>query len=378
MEKLDFDCVIIGGGAVGLACAWKISEQNPSLRLLLIDKNERLGAETSSRNSEVIHAGIYYEPGSHKEQLCIEGKHQLYAFCKKYEVPYRCCEKLIVGWSQEELAGLQKISQAAHRNQVPIVELDQAAIQRLEPNISGKYGLCSPTTGIICSETYIQRLAQLVERNGVTLVTQNELVHWEYHLTRGYELQIRCGGKEIFAVHSPVVINAAGLYSLKIAAAIFQAAAPVQMKFVRGHYFLLSQRYQGISSRLIYPLPDIRGGGLGIHLTIDLEANARLGPDTDWRHTDRLDYFFDEDDELTEKFFEAARRYLPQLRQTDLKPGFVGIRPKLISSEGKPADFYIQEEKERGYPGWVNLIGIESPGLTASLAIGDKVLKLIQ
>ncbi len=377
MDRIDFDCIIVGGGAIGLACAFRLAEKRPALKTLLIERNDRLGAETSARNSEVIHAGIYYAPGSLKEKYCLVGKPLLYEFCQKHGVPHRRCGKLIVGSAPDDDAAVAKILAAARRNDVPLEELGADGISRLEPRISGRLGLLSPTSGIIDAEAYVQRLARLAEDKGVTLLLRNEVVGWSR--PGGYELEVSAPDGSRFTACAPRVVNAAGLHSLRLASPVFGGEPPFEIKYVRGRYLTLSSRYKGVSSCLVYPLPDTKGGGLGIHLTIDLEGNARLGPDIDWSAPDRIDYSFTEamEEDLVPKFVEAARHYLPELKPEDLHAGFVGIRPKLVDSAGKMLDFYVAEESARGHAGWVNLIGIESPGLTASLAIADEAVRLL-
>lgn len=375
---LQFDITILGGGVIGLACAYEISKQKPNLKILLIEQHSRFGTETSSRNSEVIHAGIYYSSGSLKEELCIEGKSLLYSFCDQYSIPYRQCGKMIVGSKNTDQPYLEKLFHQANKNGVPLSILSQSDISKLEPQIRGEIGLFSPTTGILSSEIYTQTLAQLSETQGVTLATNSLLVDWD-QVGQTYRLEIREPQGHSFQVQTHWIVNASGLNSFHLSKKIFGRAPPFSLQFVRGHYFQLKNRLKNVTSHLVYPMPDLRGGGLGIHLTLDLEGNARLGPDTDWNFPDKPNYHFipEQVDSLRNKFFQAAQSYLPGLKLGDLSPGFIGIRPKRVGIDGAPLDFYICHENERGYTGWINLIGIESPGLTSSLAIARKVSKLI-
>lgn len=373
MEILDFDIAIIGGGAVGLACARALSKSS-SKKILVLDRNERLGSETTSRNSEVIHAGIYYAPDSLKEKLCLRGKELLYDYVQKKGVPYRKCGKLVVGNSENDREALGKIRKNAERVGVEIRELGEKQVAELEPNVKASFALLSPTTGIICSESFVQALAADCTDRGVEISSRTTLTRWEKS-GKGYLLIAKDSSGTEFGVRAPIVVNSAGLASLEIARPTIGPDFPYEMKFVRGHYVGLSGRFRNVASHLIYPVPDYKGGGLGIHLTLDLEGNARLGPDTDWRYADRVEYRFFEEDEksLLQKFYGEGRKYLPQISLSDLSPGFVGVRPKLVTNGNVTADFYIEEETKQGYPGWINLIGIESPGLTSALAIGAQV-----
>ncbi len=378
-HEISFDIVIIGGGVIGVACAYSISKKYKNKSILLIEQHERLGTETTARNSEVIHAGLYYKEGSLKEKFCLEGKPLLYDFCQSNEIAFQKCEKLVVAHDEVELEELQKMHQRAKDNFVPTKIIDESRIKSLEPNINAKHALLSTSTGIIDSEEYTQRLALLSEQNGVLIFKQSKCLQWT-KLTQGYELLISQPGSDKMKVHTDILINSAGLGAFDLSKNIFGEEPPFLMSYVRGHYFHLSNKFKNITKKLIYPLPDTKGGGLGIHLTLDLEGMARLGPDTDWRQADRVDLnFYDEDIEpLTQKFLKAVTRYLPNVNAANLTPGFVGVRPKLIGFDGKQlGDFYIAKETDRGHSGWINLLGIESPGLTSSLAIANHVTGLI-
>lgn len=371
MDSVELDVAIIGGGAVGLAIAHALSDGRCG-EVAVFEKNERWGAETSSRNSEVIHAGIYYSPDSLKERLCVEGRDRLYAFAASHDIPYRNCEKIIVAADPGEFGELKKIHANAKRVGAPLEELDGVQVERLEPRVKAAGGLLSKKTGIICSETYVQTLARIVEERGVWLAKRSALTSWQ-KAPRGYRLAFEQAG-EVFEVTAGQVINAAGLHALEVAGLALRGAG-FSIQYVRGHYFRLASRWGGAVGRLIYPLPDEKGGGLGVHLTLDTNGGCRLGPDTDWRSADRVDYSFSDTDENERRpaFFSAASRYLKDLKIEDLSRDFVGVRPKRVGNDGKMLDFYIAEESARGYPGWINLVGIESPGLTASLAIGEEV-----
>ncbi len=378
-HEISFDIVIIGGGVIGAACAYALTSKYKNKSILLLEQHERLGTETTSRSSEVIHAGLYYKADSLKEKLCIEGKALLYDFCQTQDVPHKKCEKLIMAHNDEELQELEKMHASAKVNFVPTVIIDEARIKKEEPNIQAKYALLSTSTGIIDSEAFTQRLAFLAEKDGLLIIRNSKCISWN-KLDDGFELSIQQPKSDPMLIRSDIVINSAGLGAFELGKKIFGSKLPFMMSYVRGHYFQLSKKFNHISERLIYPLPDTKGGGLGIHLTMDLEGSARLGPDTDWRQADRIDVnFYDEDiAPLTQKFLKASQRYLPQIEEKDLTPGFVGVRPKLVGFDGKQlGDFYIANESARGYTGWINLMGIESPGLSASLSIANHVLNLI-
>lgn len=378
-HEISFDIIIIGGGVVGVACAYAVSKKYKNKSILLLEQHERLGSETTARNSEVIHAGLYYKSGSLKEKFCLEGKPLLYEFCQTNDVPFRKCEKLVVAHDENELIELEKMHKTAQSNFVPTVLIDQNRIKQIEPNINAKYALLSTSTGIIDSEELTQRLAFIAEQNGVLIFKQSKCLGWK-KLSQGFEVSITQPGTTKMNIQADVVINSAGLGAFDLAKTMFGANPPFLMSYVRGHYFQLSGKYKNITSRLIYPLPDTKGGGLGIHLTLDLEGMARLGPDTDWRQAERPDFdFYDEDIEpLSKKFLTASNRYLSMIQSSELSPGFVGVRPKLVGFDGKQlGDFYISHESMLGYNGWVNLLGIESPGLTSSLAIANHVSNLI-
>ena len=376
MQPQAFDAVVIGGGAVGLACAVRLSQGGQG-QILVLEKHERLGTEITSRNSQVIHAGIYYEPGSLKERLCVQGRPLLYEFCERYNVPYRQCGKLVVGTRDADQKKLETLLSNAERCQVAAELLSGQAIAALEPRISAEVGLHVPATGIICSETYVQALSALARDQGVVVACESQLRSWT-KAPGGYCLEIRERAGSTIQVGAPLVVNSAGLAAFEIAGATLGPAPDFGIKYVRGHYFAMGPKYRNITSRVIYPLPDTKGGGLGIHLTLDLEGNATLGPDTDWRHENDANVtFFDEDiPGLAEKFARAGRGYLPGVSAGELLPSFVGVRPKRVDQQGVLLDFYIQDEGVRGFPGWINLLGIESPGLTASLAIAEEVQRL--
>lgn len=366
----SYDCLVIGAGVIGLACAARLARKG--LRVLLADKERWVGAHTSSRNSEVIHAGLYYPPGSLKAQLCIEGRDLLYRWCQDYHVEHRRLGKLLVAVSPGEVEALQALQKNAERSGVhSLKEIDAVQLRRIEPAVSGVAALLSVDTGIIDSHAYLQSLLSDAQRHGTDLVLDTrieELNHnghcWQVH-------GVSCG--EAFCVDVDRVINAAGLFASEQASRVdgLDPKHVPKTLWCRGRYF----SYSGSSpfSRLVYPMPEANTAGLGVHATLDMGGQVRFGPDVAW--TDRIDYQVEEC--LKSDFARAIQRYFPGLDPQRLIPGYCGIRPKL-SGPGQPAaDFVIQGPEAHNLRGLVNLFGIESPGLTASLAIAERVAQLL-
>lgn len=362
----SIDTLIIGAGALGLACAARLAE--PGRSTLLVEQEALMGSHTSSRNSEVIHAGIYYPPGSLKAELCLEGRERLYAWCEQWQVPYRRLGKLLVAVSDEERGKLEALADNARASGVDeLLAIDRARLAVLEPAVRGTAALLSPNTGIIDSHAFLQSLLACVQRQGAELVLQTR-VDSLVHDGDGWIASGSSAG-EPFSLRAQRVINAAGLFAQHLAQRTDGLAARhiPQLHLCQGNYF----NYNGKSpfSHLVYPMPEANTSGLGVHATLDLGGQLRFGPDT--RYLDSLDYRVDE--ALRDAFASAISRYFPALDSTRLVPGYAGIRPKL-SGPGEPAqDFMLQMPAEHGLPGLVNLFGIESPGLTASLAIAERI-----
>ncbi|MFM8353406.1 MAG: NAD(P)/FAD-dependent oxidoreductase [Gammaproteobacteria bacterium] len=355
------DVVVIGAGVVGLACARALALAGRDV--LVLERHSLIGSETSSRNSEVIHAGIYYPTGSLKAQLCVEGKARLYAYCAERGVPHRRCGKIIVATAEEQLGTLRDYQVHAARNGAgDLAWLDRDAIRALEPAVSAIAGIHSPTTGIIDSHAYMLALQGDLEAAG-GLVVLNANVQ---------ELRRDEGGIRVvtdaLALHARLVVNAAGL-TAPILARQLDVAAPVG-RYARGRYY----GYSGPApfSRLVYPVAE--SAGLGVHVTVDLAGQIRFGPDVEW--IDAIDYTFD--DTPRDAFHAAIARYFPAVERERLMPGYTGIRPKISPAGAPAADFRIDASSAHGVPGLVNLLGIESPGLTASLAIADAVVQRVR
>jgi len=361
-EASDLDAVVVGGGVIGLALARRLVTAGRQVTLL--ESESRLGQHTSSRNSEVIHAGIYYAPGSLKARLCVEGKALLYAYAAQNDVEHRRLGKLIVASRDEELAALDAIRANAEQNGVHDLEwLEARDIAALEPAVKAVRGLLSPSTGIIDSHSFMNALRRDAVAGGAEIVTNSPVLGGSVLDGGGFELEI--GGTDPSRVRCRTVVNAAGLWAQNVARSLRgvpPGSIPPQ-HFAKGHYFTLAGRSP--FSRLVYPVPE--PGGLGVHVTLDLAGQARFGPDVSW--IDGVDYGFEEGRE--EQFYAAIRRYIPGLTEGALLPGHAGIRPKLAPAGAPASDFVIQGPADHGVPGLLNLYGIESPGLTAALAIAE-------
>jgi L-2-hydroxyglutarate oxidase LhgO len=366
MERVD--SIVIGAGVVGLAVARSLARAGRDV--IVLEAADAIGTEASSRNSEVIHAGIYYPPGSLKARLCVAGKQALYDYCAERGVAFRKCGKLIVATSDVQLPELEKIRAHAGANGVAGLRLvgpEEAAT--LEPELRCVGALLSPSTGIVDSHGLMLALLGDAEEHGAMLALKSPVIAGK---AGDGEIELDVGGTEPMRILARTVVNSAGLHAPRVAALIegVPAASIPPSYLCKGNYYTLAGRTP--FSRLVYPVPE--AAGLGVHLTIDLAGQARFGPDVEW--IDHIDY--DVDAHRADAFYAAIRKYWPGLRDGALSPGYAGIRAK-IQAPGAPArDFVIAGPRDHGIPGLVNLFGIESPGLTASLAIGDWVATLIQ
>ncbi len=376
---MDYDVVVVGAGVVGLACAARLS--GDGMRVLVLEREAKPGQGTSSRNSGVVHAGMYYAAGSRKAELCVRGSAALRAYCQSRGVAVALVGKLIVATDVPGEAKLHDILARARRNRVE--ELDFVPVARaraLEPNVRCRAALWSPRTGIVDVHGYLDALAADARAQGVDFALRHALESVD-RSAHGYTLEIVDAHGERTTIETSRVVNAAGLSADEVAAraGIDVDAAGYRQYFVKGNYFRVRRR--GLVSRLVYPVPEEGLAGLGIHVTVELDGGVKLGPDVEPLVGRALDYRVDE--ARAEPFHRAASTYLEGLALDDLAPDQAGIRPKLArpSTPWTPAeparDFVVAEERARGLPGWVNLVGIESPGLTASLPIAGEVADML-
>lgn len=362
------ECLVIGAGVVGLAVSRELALRGHEV--VIVEAAKTFGSETSSRNSEVIHAGIYYPQGSLKASLCVSGREQLYAYARARDLPFSRCGKLIVATSDAQTNELERIKRTAERNGVADLQwLDAGQVAALEPDLATTGALLSPSTGIIDSHAYMRSLLGEAEGRGAVAAFN----------TRATQARLGSHGMELGfdderspSLRARVVVNAAGLHAQAFAGLIedFPSEHVGRTHFAKGSYFGLAGRNP--FRRLVYPVP--QPGGLGVHLTLDLAGQARFGPDVEW--TDTVDYEVDPD--RASGFYEAIRAYWPGLPDGALTPAYAGIRPKLGPASEPASDFYIGDAARHGVRSLVNLFGIESPGLTSSLALASLVADRVE
>ena len=363
----DIECLVIGAGVVGLAIARRMALAGKST--LVLEANEGIGMEVSARNSEVIHAGLYYPKDSLKAKFCVDGKHQLYAYCQEKGIQHQRLGKLLVATDAAQIQQFEQIKKAALANGVNDLEdLDQQQAQALEPNLHCVAALHSPSTGIVDTHGLMLALQGDAEHHDAQFVFRSPLLGLRV-TPSGFVCQV--GGDEATEISSDIVINAAGLHAPSLAHQFIGLDAQFipQDYYCRGTYFSLSGKTP--FQRLIYPMPS--ASGLGVHLTLDLGGQAKFGPDTEW--IDGIDYALDES-RIT-SFYRAVREYWPDLKDGSLQPAYTGIRPKIVGPHEPAADFMISGPQTHGIKNLVNLFGIESPGLTSCLAIADYVEQLL-
>jgi len=369
MERFEVDTVVAGAGVVGIAVARALAMAGREV--LILEKNAHFGEETSARNSEVIHAGIYYAQGSLKARHCVRGREMLYSYCAAHGVPHRKCGKLIVATTDDECAALPDIIRKAEANGVTDLQmLGSDEVRQLEPELSATAALLSPSTGIVDIHNYMLALLGEAEAHGAQLVTRAPILGGQVRDSGALDLDI--GGDEPMQLTTRSLVNCAGLWAAGLAGRIEGLPKPPEMRFVKGNYFSYGRKAP--FKRLIYPAP--RDGGLGVHLTLDMNGRAKFGPDTEWLnnpHPDGISYTVDA--QLRDRFAVAVQAYWPTLDVGSLQPDYSGVRPKVAGADYP--DFCIEGPENLSGP-HAMLYGIESPGLTASLSIAADLSELLK
>ena len=360
------DCVVIGAGVIGLAVSRALAMAGRDV--IILESEDAIGMATSSRNSEVIHAGIYYPVGSLKARLCIEGRKKMYDFCESHRVSAKKTTKLVFATDDTEIDQLKALQDHAAMLGVTLDWLDAQQVRQLEPNLKCSAALLSPDSGIVDSHGFMLALQGDAEAHGATIAFKSTVTSG---VSEDDGIHLTVGGSEAMVLCSSTVVNCAGLGAQMISHAIagVDGGSIPPLHYAKGSYFYLSGKAP--FSRLIYPLPGT--ASLGLHYTLDMAGQARFGPDIEW--TDSLSY--EVSLEHADQFYDAIRKYWPDLPDGALRPGYAGIRPKL-QARGEPMhDFEIQGPQETGIRGYWTLYGIESPGLTSSLAIADYLAEQI-
>jgi len=373
--KHDYSIVIIGAGVIGLAIAKSLKDKGID-SVLIIEKENRIGQGTSSRNSEVIHSGIYYPKESLKAHLCTQGRDQLYTYCESNNIWFSKCGKLVIAQKGQE-AQLNSLYQNAISNGVPDLKMiSKSQIKEIEPHVSADSALFVGCTGIIDSHGLMQSLKDESENGGHDYLFNYEVTEAKQH-NDGFEIRVQNSKGELDTVTTDWVINAGGLSSDIIAHFLphIPTGTLPKLQFSKGEYFKLSSKWRNQFTHLVYPLPDTSHDSLGIHLSFDALGNSKLGPSAHWIKRNEMQFHVDET--YKSQFFTEGKSYLPDLDINDLTPDFSGIRPKIKTHHIHFHDFYIQHEIANATPGWINLIGIDSPGLTSSLTIGNMVSEMV-
>jgi L-2-hydroxyglutarate oxidase LhgO len=367
------DITIIGAGVVGLGIAAQIASEDK--KVYVLDKNDTFGQETSSRHSGVIHSGIYYPEDSLKMKMCVDGNRILYELCQRYGIGHRRLGKLIVATTDEETAELQVLLERGYRNGADGLRiLSKREMKELEPNVEGVAAILSPSTGIIDSYALMKYFIAKAKDGGAQIAYQTKVVGIE-KVADEYRVTVE-DSTGSFSFTTRILINCAGLYCDKVAelAGVDTTEAGYKLHYCKGEYFSVDGSKSTLVKRLIYPLPPPQVTGVGIHLSFDLAGRMRLGPSTEY--VNNIDYTVD--NRHRQLFYNSVRRFLPFIKYDDLEPEMAGIRPKLQEPGEDIKDFVIRDESDKGLPGFINLIGIESPGLTASPAIARYVGGLVR
>ena len=369
------DAAVIGGGVIGLAVAMRLAREG--LAVVLLERHPSFGRETSSRNSEVIHAGMYYPAGSLKARLCVAGNRSLGAWCEAHRVETRRIGKYIIATSDDEIPALEGILARGRENGVTGLRwAEPGELAAAEPEVAAVAALYSADTGIIDSHALMQSLADAATARGAALAWGHEYLGAE-RSGRGYRVRFREPSGATGELETARVVNAAGLAADQVAEGIGLDidALRYRLTYVKGSYFRLAGSWRGRLRHLVYPVPHAGLAGLGCHVTLDLAGDVRLGPDVEFLAGRTLDYSVPA--ARAAQFAEAVRRYLPAVRMEELLPGQSGSRARRITGDAAPPDFVVAEESGAGLSGWVNLVGIESPGLTCCLEIADQVAGLV-
>ncbi|KAJ1895279.1 hypothetical protein LPJ66_004692 [Kickxella alabastrina] len=390
-DMASVDHLVIGAGVVGLAVGRALSSgsgirKGASARsTLVIDKNKQFGMETSSRNSEVIHGGIYYPKDSLRTRLCIEGKHLMYEYCKQNDVPHRRIGKWVVAQDDKQAEYLSRLAQHCTDLGISTEMIGESQAQQIEPNVRAHMALVSPTTGIVDTHAFMAALHRDLLDNGADFAANTEVVAIE-HIDNEYRVLVSTSDPDTpyMGIRAATVVNAAGLWADRITDMLAPQSkhdwhTQYRLHFAKGRYYMYTGDARIRVQRLIYPVPDKHITSLGTHLIIDMGGAIRFGPDIEWIKSND-DYSIDSGDQNQPFMNDVAAeiaKYLPSIRTEDLSPGYTGIRPKLQPPGGAFRDFVVREESDAGFPGFVNLVGIESPGLTSSLAIARLVDQLL-
>ena len=371
--KKDYNVIIIGAGVVGLAIARSLSDRGVG-SVLVIEKEKTFGRGISSRNSEVIHSGLYYPQQSLKTKHCIRGRQLLYEFCKKHNIWHRMCGKIIIGKiGQEE--DIHSLYNKALNNSIPDVSLlSNSQISSIEQHISAELGLYVGCSGIISSHHLMEAFFTISNNHDHDYLFKTSVVDIDI-LNSGYKLLLNNPNGELETVTSNWVINASGLASDIVADFIGNAYTFPEITFSKGCYFKLSSEWKGKFKHLVYPIPDKLSDSLGIHLSFNSDEQIKIGPNAIWLNDKEEDY--NVDSHLLDDFYDQCSTYIKGLKKSHLSPDYSGIRPKIRSANSKFSDFHISDEQIHGLPGFINLIGIDSPGLTSAISIGKDISKVI-
>jgi L-2-hydroxyglutarate oxidase LhgO len=377
-ETLTVEVVIVGAGIVGLACASECG--HAGYTTLLVEQHRSFGQETSSRNSEVIHSGIYYPTGSLKAELCVRGNRTTYKDCERFGVWHRVCGKLIVAVTPEEEGELETLFARSKANGVSgITMMTQQQAKRYEQHIRCSAALYLTTTGIVDSHQLMSAYARDAEQAGATILFGTNFLGAE-KTGDGYRVRLREADGTESEVNADRLVNAGGLHAIEVAQSVGLDTDRCKYKMYpnRGHYFRIPMGKSALISHLVYPVPPKHFAGLGIHMTLDKAGQVKLGPDTEYIDPALpADMWYTFDESRKETFHKAVARYFPALTLSDLTPDQVGVRPKIQGPGAPMQDFIIANEKKHGYPGLIDLIGIESPGLTCAREIGKKVVEML-